>query len=102
MMSNEHLTSEGARNAEPTEVNAEPTEVNAEPTMINVRSEGLKLDLVLLNNKVTGLTIDFQNSAKSDELHRWLRVIDGMLSGSALSSERSIPQILGEAARLPV
>ena len=68
--------------------------------MINVRSEGLKLDLVLLKNRVTGLTIDFQNVAKSDELHKWLRVIDGMLSGSTSPSERSIPQILGAAARL--
>ena len=92
MMSDELPTSEGSQNEE-------SAEGNPEPTMINVRSEGLKLDLVLLNNRVTGLTIDFQNVAKSDELHRWLRVIDGMLSGSAPSSERSIPQILGEAAR---
>lgn len=91
MMSSEQET-EGAHREE-------PTEPEAEPTMINVRSEGLKLDLVLLKNKVTGLTIDFQNVAKSDELHKWLRVIDGMLSGSPSKSERSIPQILGEATR---
>ena len=92
MMSSEQQPSEGVQGEE-------PTEPDAEPTMINVRSEGLKLDLVLLKNKVTGLTIDFQNVARSDELHKWLRVIDGMLSGSAKSSERSIPQILGEATR---
>ena len=78
-----------------------PAEVQAEPTMINVKSEGLKLDLILLNNRVTGLTIDFQNPAKSDELHKWLRVVDGMLSAAPVSSERSIPHILGEAARQP-
>ena len=92
MMSSEHPRPEEAQNEE-------STEGAAEPTMINVRSEGLKLDLVLLNNRVTGLTIDFQNVSKSDELHKWLRVIDGMLSSSVPSSERSIPQILGEAAR---
>jgi len=93
MMSREQETGESVRTEE-------PSEPAPEPTMINVRSEGLKLDLVLLENKVTGLTIDFQNVAKSDELHKWLKVIDGMLSGSASSSERSIPQILGEATRL--
>jgi len=92
MMSSEHAMSEGKREEE-------PAEGASEPTMINVRSEGLKLDLVLLNNRVTGLSIDFQNASKSDELHKWLRVIDGMLSTSAPASERSIPQILGEAAR---
>jgi hypothetical protein len=69
--------------------------------MINVRSEGLKLDLVLLKNRVSGLTIDYQNVDKDFELRKWLRVIDWMLSGTASSSERSIPEVLGEAAGLP-
>jgi hypothetical protein len=79
----------------------EELQENAEPTMINVRSEGLKLDLVLLQNRVSGLTMDFQNISKSGELHKWLRIIDGMLSGFVPSLEGSIPQILGEATRLP-
>jgi flagellar biosynthesis GTPase FlhF len=69
--------------------------------MINVRSEGLKLDLVLLQNRVSGLTIDYQSISKSGELHKWIRIIGGMLSASVSSLEGSIPQILGEAARLP-
>jgi hypothetical protein len=92
-MSNEELATEGARNEE-------PPEIEAEPTMLKVRSEGLKLDLVLLKNTVSGLTIDYQNVSGSKELHKWLGIIDGMISGSALSTE-SIPQILGEAARPP-
>jgi hypothetical protein len=74
---------------------------NVEPTMLNVRSEGLKLDLVLLQNRVSGLTIDYQSISKSSELHKWIKIIDGMLSGSVPSLEGSIPQILGEATRLP-
>jgi len=69
--------------------------------MMNVRSEGLKLDLVLLKNRVSGLTIDYQSISKSDELQKWLRIIDRMLSDSSPSPEGSIPQILGEATRLP-
>jgi|GEM_PF-753545 len=69
--------------------------------MINVRSEGLKVDLVLLKNRVSGLTIDYQGISENKELHKWLRIIDGMLSGSAPSPEGSIPQILGEAAKFP-
>jgi hypothetical protein len=79
----------------------EASEPVADPTMINVRSEGLKLDLVLLKNRVSGLTIDYQNVDKDFELRKWLRVIDWMLSGTASSSERSIPEVLGEAAGLP-
>ena len=74
---------------------------NVTPTMINIRSTGLRLDLVLLRNKVSGLTIDYQGVSKSGELQRWLRVIDGLLSGSAPSPEGPFPQNLGEAARLP-
>jgi len=73
---------------------------DAEPTMINVRSEGLKLDLVLLKNMVSGLTIDYQDISESGELQRWIRIIEGMISESAPSPE-SVPQILGEAARPP-
>ena len=69
--------------------------------MINVRREGLKLDLVLLQNSVSGLTIDYQGISENKELHKWLRIIDGMLSGSAPSPEGSIPRILGEATRPP-
>ena len=79
----------------------ETPEPVADPTMINVRSEGLKLDLVILKNRVSGLTIDYQNVDKDFELRKWLRVIDWMLSGTAASSERSIPEVLGEAAGLP-
>ncbi len=75
--------------------------MDAEPTMINVRSEGLKLNLVLLKNRVSGLTIDYQNISENRELQKWLRIIEGMFSESAPSPERSIPQILGEAVRLP-
>ena len=76
-------------------------EETAEPTMINVRSEGLKLDLVLLQNRVSGLTIDYQSISKSGELQRWLKIIDGMLSGSAQSSEGSSAQTPSEPATLP-
>jgi hypothetical protein len=71
----------------------------AEPTMINVRSEGLKVDLVLLKNRVSGLTIDYQGISKGDELQKWIRIVEGMISESAPSPERSIPQILGEVAK---
>jgi hypothetical protein len=84
-----------------TVTNEEPPEARAEPTMINVRSEGLKLDLVLLQNRISGLTIDYQNIPDSSELRRWIKVIDGMLSSSVPSLEGSIPQILGKAATLP-
>jgi hypothetical protein len=69
--------------------------------MINVRSEGLKLDLVLLQNRVSGLTIDYQSISRSDELQRWLKIIDGMLSGSAQPPEGSSAQTPGEPATLP-
>jgi hypothetical protein len=69
--------------------------------MINVRSEGLKLDLVLLQNRVSGLTIDYQSISKSDELQRWLKIIDGMLSGSAQPPEGSSAQTPSEPATLP-
>ena len=94
MMSSESPAIEGVRSEE-------PPEAGAEPTMINVRSEGLKLDLVLLKNRVSGLTLDYQNISENRELRKWLRIIDGMLSDSAPSPERSIPQILGEAAKPP-
>ena len=74
---------------------------NAKPRMINVRSDGLKLDLVLLKNRVSGLTIDYQNISKSGELQRWLRIIDSVLSGSVLSLEGSVPQTLSEPPPLP-
>jgi len=79
----------------------EELQENAEPTMINVRSEGLKLDLVLLKNRVSGLTIDYQGISESDELRKWLGIVEGMLSDSAPSPEGSIPQVLGEGARPP-
>jgi hypothetical protein len=93
-MSSENPSTENARSEEA----PEPV---SDPTMINVRSEGLKLDLVLLKNRFSGLTIDYQNVDKDFELRKWLRVIDWMLSGTAASSERSIPEVLGEAAGLP-
>jgi ribosomal protein L13E len=74
---------------------------NAKPTMINVRSEGFRLDLVLLQNRISGLTIDFQNNSKSSELQRWLKIIDGMLSGSAPSPGGSVPRNFSEPTRLP-
>ena len=94
MAASESLTVEDVRNEELQE--------EAEPTMINVRSEGLKLDLVLLKNRVSGLTIDYQGISKSDELQEWLGIIDNMLSDSAPSPEWSIPKILGEATKIPV
>ena len=84
----------------PTTENAgteETPEVTENPTMINVRTEGLKVDLVLLENKVTGLSIDYQGIKGSEELHRWLRLIDGMLTDTSSSAQRSIPHILGDA-----
>jgi len=84
------------------EVQSEEPQENAEPTMINVRSEGLKLDLVLLKNKVSGLTIDYQNISKSDELRKWIRIVEGMTSRPAPLPEESIPQILNDATRAPV
>lgn len=47
--------------------------------MIKVRSEGLKVDLVLANDKVTGLLIDFQNVNASGELKKWINVVDDMI-----------------------
>jgi len=67
--------------------------------MINVRSEGLKVDLVLLKNRVSGLTIDYQGISEGDELQKWIRIIEGIISEPATSPESSIPQILGRAAR---
>ncbi|MGD0396420.1 MAG: hypothetical protein ABSB26_05875, partial [Nitrososphaerales archaeon] len=93
--------SEGQSGPATEDAPSEGLQENAEPTMINVRSEGLKLDLVLLQNRVSGLTIDYQGISENKELHKWLRIIDGMLSGSAPSPEGSIPKILGEAAKPP-
>ncbi|MGD0478016.1 MAG: hypothetical protein ABSB29_07615 [Nitrososphaerales archaeon] len=87
-----------ASQPQPSKVPEEGLPENAEPTMINVRSEGLKLDLVLLQNKVSGLAIDYQGISKSGELQRWLRIIDGMLSDSAPSPEGSNVQTLSEVA----
>ena len=94
MASSESLTVENVQN--------EDLQEKAEPTMINLRSEGLKLDLVLLKNRVSGLTIDYQGISKSGELQEWLGIIDNMLSDSTPSPEGSIPKILGEAAKRPV
>ena len=89
-MSNETQTQEANGNEE-------VHEEAGNPTMINVRTDGLKVDLVLLENRVTGLTVDFQGSSGSEELHRWLRLIDGMLMGSSPAAQKSIPHLLGEA-----
>ncbi len=94
MASSESLTMEDAQD----EV---IPEAGVEPTMINVRSEGLKLDLVLLKNRISGLTIDYQSISESDELPKWIKIIESMVSGFAPSSEESIPQILVEAVRHP-
>ncbi len=91
MASSESLTMEDVRN--------EGLQESVEPTRINLRSEGLKLDLVLLQNRVSGLTIDYQGISKSGELQEWLGIIDSMLSDSTPSPEGSIPKILGEAAK---
>jgi len=48
-------------------VPGEEPQMNVEPTMTSVRSEGLKLDLVLLKDMVSGLTIDYQNISKNGE-----------------------------------
>jgi len=79
----------------------EPPEASVEPTTINVRSEGLKLSLALLKNRVSGLTIDYQNVSENKELHKWLKIIDDMFSVSAPSPEGLVAQILAEAARPP-
>ncbi|MGD0478425.1 MAG: hypothetical protein ABSB29_09715 [Nitrososphaerales archaeon] len=76
-------------------------EASAEPTMINVRSQGLKLDLVLLQNRVSGLTIDYQGISESKELHKWIKIIDGMLSGSVPSHAGSNTQTLDGVAGHP-
>ena len=80
----------------------EPPEPGAERTTINVRSKGLKLDLVLRKNTVSGLTIDYQSISESGELQEWLRIIEDMISGLAPSPEGSIPQIAGEATKPPL
>ena len=91
MVSSESLIVEDARNEELLE--------KAKPTMINLRSEGLKLDLVILQNRVSGLTIDYQGISKSGELQEWLGIIYNMLSDSTPSPEGSVSKILGEAAK---
>lgn len=95
MTSSENPTIEDVRSEE-------PPEAGAEPTMINIRSEGLKLDLVLLKNRVSGLTIDYQNISESSELQNWLRIIEGMISESSVSSEGSTPQTPSKATKPPV
>ncbi len=87
---------------QPLKMSEDELQENAEPTMINVRSEGLKLDLVLLQNRVSGLTIDYQGVSKSGELRKWIKIIKGMLSQSVLLPQGPIPQILGEAVKPPV
>jgi hypothetical protein len=72
---------------------------DTEPTMINVRSEGLKLDLVLLENRISGLTMDYQDISGSVELQNWIRIIESVISESAPLPEKSAPKILGEPAK---
>jgi len=61
-----------------------------EPTTIKVRTEGLKLDLVLIQNRISGLTIDYQNISSSGELQRWIEIIDAMISEKPPTSESRV------------
>jgi len=48
-------------------------------SVVKVRSEGLKVDLFLSNDRVSGFTIDFQNIKENAELKRWLNIVDEMV-----------------------
>jgi len=54
-------------------------------SVIKVRTEGLKVDLVLVDDKVSGLTIDYQNVKESAELEKWINVVDEMICPSSSS-----------------
>jgi hypothetical protein len=52
-----------------------------DPTVVNVKSTGLKMDLVLRNRKVTGVSIDYQNLAGVADLKGLIRTLDRICSG---------------------
>jgi len=60
-----------------------------EPTVIRVRSEGLKLDLMLRQDKVSGFTIDYHDPSKVAELQRWIKIIDHMIPEPGPPQKRS-------------
>jgi hypothetical protein len=72
----------------------------AEPMMINVKNQGLKVDLVLLEGSVSGLSIDYQDASKSGELQRWIEVVDAVIFRPAPSSVEPVAKIVEEEPRL--
>jgi hypothetical protein len=73
----------------------------AEPMTINMKNQGLKVDLVLLEGSVSGLSIDYRDVSKSGELQRWIEVVDAMILRPAPSSSQPAAKIVEEEPRQP-
>jgi len=103
MLSGNSLTSEGS--ARP--VTRPPNSLGrglgiAEPMTINVKNQGLKVDLVLLEGSVSDLSIDYRDVSKSDELKRWIEVVDAMIFRPVPPSNQPAVKIVEEEPRQPV
>ncbi len=67
-----------------------------DPEMVHIRKGGLKLDFVLRDGQVTGLTIDFQKLTDEDDLGPWIRTLDEILSNGTNLTAGSLPGLLGK------
>ncbi len=64
--------------------------------MVQIRKGGLKLDFVLRDRQITGLTIDFQKLTDKDDLGPWIRAVDEILSDGTNLTAESLSGLLGK------
>ncbi len=60
-----------------------------ETTLVNVRSAAMKVDMVLRANRVTGLTVDYQQASGPSEIKTLMGVLNRICSGAV----RGVPAV---------
>ncbi len=70
--------------------------MDEKPTMVQIRKGGLKIDFVIRDGQITGLTIDFQKLTDQDEIGPWISALDDVLSAGTNLSAESLPGLLGK------
>jgi len=66
-------------------------ESRGSPSIIKVRNEGLKVDLVMLDGKVSGFTLEYQDIKDSRELKKWIDIVDQMTFRPASATKDAVP-----------
>ncbi len=62
-----------------------------EPTLVKVKSSGFTMDLVLKNQQITGLTMDYQKLSNKNDLRELVGILNNLVEGRVPSADLASP-----------